>query len=86
MKPRFKLRLVAAADRPLAKLSHAEKLVRAKAILRRSGKYILDRGTPKPKWGVPGEIQLPPYRDTYHGMPPLFKRIADRFRSAWRGR
>jgi hypothetical protein len=55
MKPRTALRLVAPAERPLAKLSHAEKLARAKAYLQRRGIYILDRDAPRPKWGVPGK-------------------------------
>ena len=53
MKPRIKLRLVA-PQRPLAKLSQAEKLAQAKAYLQRRRKYILDRNTPKPGWGIPG--------------------------------
>ncbi len=52
MKPRMKLRLVR-TERPLAKLSHAEKLAQAKAYLQRRGLYILDQGTPAPKWGIP---------------------------------
>jgi hypothetical protein len=51
----MKLRLVPKIDRPLAKLSHAEKLANAKAYLQRKGKYILDRGTPKPGWGLANE-------------------------------
>lgn len=50
-KPRFKLRLVT-QDRPLAKLSHAEKLASAIAYLRSRNRYILDR-TAKPAWGIP---------------------------------
>ncbi len=52
MKPRLRLRLVR-AERPLAKLSQAEKLAQAKAYLQRRGIYILDQGTPAPKWGHP---------------------------------
>ena len=70
----MKLRLVAPAERPLAPLSRAEKLARAQAYLQRRGIYILDRGTPKPKWGVAGEIP--------NVEPPLMKAImaADRRR------
>jgi len=50
-KPRMKLRLVP-QERPLAPLTRAEKLTQAKAYLQRRGLYILDRGTPKPKWGL----------------------------------
>ena len=55
MKPRIKikLRLVAPAERPLARLSHAEKLAQAKAYLIGRGKYILQPGAPKPAWGIP---------------------------------
>ncbi len=53
-KPHFRLRLVAPKERPLAPLSRAEKLAQAKAYLQRRGIYILDKGTPKPQWGVPG--------------------------------
>lgn len=52
MKP--SLRIVKPQDRPLAKLSQAEKLAQAKAYVQRKGIYILDKGTPKPKWGRPG--------------------------------
>jgi len=51
-----RLRLVV-AERPLAKLSYAEKLAHAKAYLQRRGKYVLDRGTPKPNWGIPFDQQ-----------------------------
>ena len=56
MKQRFKLRLVLPAERPLGTLSRAEKLAHAKAYLQRRGIYVLDKGTPKPRWGVGGEI------------------------------
>ncbi len=51
MKPH--LRLVRIKERPLAKLSQAEKLAQAKAWLIGRGKYILQPGAPKPSWGVP---------------------------------
>ena len=54
MKPRLRLRLVR-AERPLARLSQAEKLAQAKAYLQRRGLYILDQGTPAPQWGIPGK-------------------------------
>ena len=53
MKPRIKLRLVA-PQRPLAKLSQAEKLAQAKAYLQRRGIWVLSPGTPKPSWGIAG--------------------------------
>ena len=51
-----RLRLVRSGERPLAKLSRAEKLAAAIAYLRRRNKYVLDRGTPAPKWGIPGKV------------------------------
>jgi len=53
-KPRFKLRLVP-RERPLAPLSRAEKLASAIGYLRARGKYLLDAGTPKPRWGIAGD-------------------------------
>ena len=55
MKPRIRLRIVAPAERPLAPLTRAEKLVAAVAWLRSRGRYVLDQGSRQPKWGVPGE-------------------------------
>ena len=55
MTSRLRLCLVK-ADRPLGPLTRAEKLARAKAWLQSRGRYILDRGTPKPAWGIAGEI------------------------------
>ena len=54
MKPR--LRLVLPDGRPLANLSRAEKLAQAIAYLQRRGLYIMDRNTPRPKWGTPNEV------------------------------
>ena len=51
-KVRFRLRLVT-PERPLAKLSYAEKLAQAKAYLQRRGIYILDPGSRRPGWGIP---------------------------------
>ena len=56
MKPRMKLRLVPASARPLGPLSRAEKLVKAIAWLRARRRYVLDRGTPRPKWGTPHQL------------------------------
>ena len=55
-KPHIRLRLVPRSERPLAALSKAEKLAQAKAYLQRRGLWILDRGTPRPGWGVAGEM------------------------------
>ena len=46
-------------DAPAAPASSADKLSRAKSYLQRRGIYILDHGTPKPKWG------------DAHNMPPV---------------
>ena len=54
MKPRMKLRLVAPVERPLGPLSRAEKLAKAIAWLRARNRYVLDKGSEKPQWGVPG--------------------------------
>ena len=56
MKPRMKLRLVPASARPLGPLSRAEKLVKAIAWLRGRRRYVLDPGTPRPKWGTPHQL------------------------------
>lgn len=53
-KPRFKLRLVK-KERPLGPLTRAEKLAAAIGYLRERGLYLLDRGTPRPRWGLPNE-------------------------------
>ena len=84
-KPRFKLRLVN-AERPLAPLSRAEKLAQAKAYLQRRGIYILDQGSPKPRWGTPGEPPriLPAVEQ--RGVPNFLQRIAERFATAWHGK
>lgn len=55
VKPHLRLRLVKPRERPLAPLSRAEKLAQAIGWLRQRGRYVLDTGTPKPKWGVPGD-------------------------------
>ena len=60
-KPHFRLRLVKPRERPLAPLSRAEKLANAKVYLQQRGIYVLDRGTPRPKWGTPNEL---PKEDT----------------------
>lgn len=64
-KPHFRLRLVvrpehppAVPERPLAPLTRAEKLVKAIAFLRDRkprSRYVLDKGSSKPEWGVPYE-------------------------------
>ncbi len=56
MKPRFKLRLVP-EDRPLAPLTRAEKLANAIGWLRSRGRYVLDRGSSKPAWGLAHQPQ-----------------------------
>ena len=81
-KPRIRLRLVA-AERPLAPLSRAEKLAQAKAYLQRKGLYVLDRGTPKPKWGVPGEPPRAVMRDAYRTVPTLLERMGESIRTLW---
>lgn len=50
-----RLRLVRSVERPLAKLTRAEKLAVAIAYLRRRNIYVLDQGAKKPKWGIPFE-------------------------------
>lgn len=54
MKPRIRLRLVTPANRPLGPLSRAEKLAKAIAFLRARNRYVLDKGSERPAWGVPG--------------------------------
>ena len=84
MKPRFKLRLVK-PERPLGPLSRAEKVARAKAYLQRKGEfarlgasiYVFDRGTPKPKWGVPGEPAIRTQKVSYRAQSSFFERVAD---------
>ena len=56
-KVRFRLRLVAPTDRPLRQLTQAEKLLRAKAWLRSRNRYILDAGSRRPSWGIPGAVK-----------------------------
>ncbi len=51
-----RLRIVREPERPLAALSRAEKLAKAIAYLRQRGKYVLDIGSAKPRWGVCGEL------------------------------
>jgi len=53
-KPRIKLRSVKPTERPLAALTQAEKLAHAIGWLRNRGRYVLDQGSVKPAWGVPG--------------------------------
>lgn len=56
MKPRIRLRLVA-ADRPLAALTRAEKLAAAIGWLRSRNCYVLDANSRKPGWGIPYDKQ-----------------------------
>ena len=86
MKPRIRLHLVESQERPLAPLTRAEKLAKAIAWLRSRNRYVLDRGSERPKWGVPGEMEKRRIEGSYHGMPTLLERIADRFRIAWKGK
>ena len=67
MKP--SLHLVRNADRPLANLSKAEKIAQAIGYLRSRGLYVLDQGTPRPKWGISGEVPK--------DANPLLAKIAD---------
>ena len=57
MKPR--LRVIAnrpVTDKPHLRVVQQEsKLEAAKKWLRDRGLYILDKGTPAPKWGIPGK-------------------------------
>jgi hypothetical protein len=80
-----RLRLVLPVERPLAKLSYAEKLARAKAYLQRRGIYVLDRNAPKPKWGVPGEPPKFAYKVVYRGAPTFMERFADGIKTLWSG-
>jgi hypothetical protein len=54
MKPRFRLRLVRTAERPLRALSMAEKRAAAIAYLKQRNLYVLQQGSKRPSWGVPG--------------------------------
>lgn len=63
-KPRLRLiagRPVSADGKPHVRIlpkqapTNAEKLSAAKRYLRERGIYVLDRGAPAPKWGVPGK-------------------------------
>lgn len=85
LKPHFKLHLVTPAERPLGPLSRAEKLANAKAYLQRRGLYILDRGTPKPKWGLAGEPPRAAYKDGYRSLPNFLERMHEGIRALWRG-
>jgi hypothetical protein len=76
MKPRFKV----VAGRPmeikprLRPVPVESKLEAAIRWLRDRGLYILDKGTPRPKWGIAGDV--PPIES------PLFNKVmeADRRR------
>ena len=57
MKKRSHLRLVPQVDRPLRQLSKAEKLLEAKSWLRSRNRYILDAGSRRPSWGIPGAVK-----------------------------
>lgn len=64
-KPRFKLHLVP-KQRPLAALSRAEKLAAAIGYLRGRNRYVLDAGSRRPAWGVPGDppkVRTAPRKD-----------------------
>lgn len=58
-KPRIRLRLVP-QQRPLGPLTRAEKLAKAIAFLRTRGRYVLDAGSPKPRWGKAHEVPAAP--------------------------
>jgi len=83
MKPR--LHLVLPTKRPLTHLTRAEKLAHAKAYLQRRGLYVLDRGTPKPKWGIPGEPPRVTVSGTYRGLPTLIEQFSEQIRTLWGG-
>ena len=64
--PKPRLRLIAGrpvSDKPRVRMVPAqpaaktmqERLSDAIAYLRRRGIYVLDKGSPKPNWGVPGK-------------------------------
>ena len=54
MKPHFRLRLVT-AERPLRTLSMAEKRAAAIAYLKQRNLYVLQQGSKRPAWGIPGK-------------------------------
>ena len=54
MKPHFRLRLVKTGERPLRILSMAEKRAEAILYLKRRNLYVLQQGSKRPGWGVPG--------------------------------
>jgi len=91
MKPHFRLRLVKPRERPLGPLTRAEKLARARAFLQGTGEfsylkrniYLLDPGTPKPKWGVAGDPPKPLYKDGYRSLPNIIERMASGIRDLW---
>ena len=90
MKPRIKLRVVPPAVQrpaehiPVPVLSDAEKLAEAIAWLRQRGRYVLDRGTPAPKWGVAGEPKRVPQRIIYRSAPTIMERFAETISTLWR--
>ena len=75
-KPNFKLRLVP-RSRPLAALSRAEKIAAAIGYLRSRGRYVLDAGSRRPSWGVPGDPTVKPQKVNYRSAPTFFGRIAE---------